>query len=240
MAKLPTRTLDLADVRIAYTEYGEGPALLLFHGNSESKAIFSRHQQVNFKDFHTFALDSRGHGETVSNDSKYTIEQYADDAVAFCAARGISRAYVLGYSDGGNIALFLAKKAPGTFPKLAALSPNYLASGTQDGTLRLFRAAYRVLQVLGKLGLPTHKTLLRMDLMLTDIGISAGELAGIHTSMRILYAEHDLIKEEHIREIAGLIPGATLKQIAKCNHLTILDQPATIEDLRAYFLGASG
>ena len=234
MEKLPTQYLDLGDVKLAFCEQGSGPTLILLHGNSESKHLFAAHQQVHFSGFHTLAIDSRGHGETVSDDSRYTIEQYADDVIAFCRAKTIARAFVVGYSDGGNIALFLAKKAPELFPKIVAISPNYLVSGTSDGALRLFRAIAWVTRILGKLGLPTRKALLRLDLMLTDIGISAEELGGIRTSMRFLYAEKDLIKEDHILEMVRLVPGATVRKIGGCNHMNILNQQEAIEDMQAY------
>ena len=145
MSKWVTEYVQLPDVRIAYRQSGRGPALLLLHGNSASKSMFAKYQQVHFPMFHTFSIDSRGHGDTVSEDEAYTIGQYADDAIAFCGALGISKASVIGYSDGGNIALHLAQKAPETFPKLVAISPNTLASGTTEGALRLFRIMKTVL-----------------------------------------------------------------------------------------------
>jgi pimeloyl-ACP methyl ester carboxylesterase len=236
MGKLVTEYVQLPDARIAYRQAGSGPALLLLHGNSESKSIFAEYQQVRFPMFHTFAIDSRGHGETVSEDEAYTIGQYADDVIAFCGALGIQKAYVIGYSDGGNIALHLAKKAPQLFPKLVAISPNYLASGTTDGTLKMFRMMKTVLVMLGKLGLPTRKAILRFNLMLTDIGITAEELKGIRTNVRIIYAAHDLIKESHILDIGRLIPGATVRKIENCNHLTVYSKREAIADI-AEFLG---
>ncbi len=237
MGKMVTEYVPLPDVRIAYRQAGSGPALLLLHGNSESKSIFAEYQQIHFPMFHTFAIDSRGHGETVSEDETYTIGQYADDVIGFCGALGIPKAFVIGYSDGGNIALHLAKKAPQLFPKLVAISPNYLASGTTDGTLTLFRMMKSVLGVLGKLGLQTRKAVLRLNLMLTDIGITDQELMGIRTIVRILYAEHDLIKESHILDIGRMIPGASVRKILKCNHLTVYSRPETIADIFQFLSG---
>jgi pimeloyl-ACP methyl ester carboxylesterase len=234
---LKTQYKDLGEVKIAYREAGRGPALILLHGNSESKAIFSKYQLEHFRDFHTLALDSRGHGETLSQDERYSIGQYADDVIAFCKVKGIQQAFVIGYSDGGNIALFLAKKAPDLFPRIVAISPNYLASGTVDGWLRTFQAMAGVLRFLGKVGFSTRKALLRFDLMLSDIGITAQELGTIRTRVHILYAEKDMIKEEHIREMGGLIPGATLRKIGRCNHMTILGKDETVADIKEYFLG---
>jgi pimeloyl-ACP methyl ester carboxylesterase len=237
MEKLHTEYADLGDIRIAYHEHGSGQVLILLHGNSESKGIFSKHQLVHFQAYRTLALDSRGHGESISNDTSYSISQYSEDVIRFCKAKGITRAFVLGYSDGGNIALFLAKKEPILFPKIVAISPNYLASGTTEGTLKAFRSAIKLLRFLGKLGFKTRKAILHIDLMLNDIGITAEELGSIRTSLRILYAEHDLIKEEHILEMGRLIPGATLRKIGHCNHVTILSKREAIEDILDYFAG---
>ncbi len=234
MSKLPTHFQDLGDVQLAYCEHGAGPVLILLHGNSESKSIFSTYQQVHFKNYRTLAIDSRGHGETISNDASYSIEQYSQDVIRLCQAQGITRAGVIGYSDGGNIALFLASRDPARFNKIVAISPNYLVSGTTDGALRLIRSMTKILQILEKLGLPTHKAILRSDLMLKDIGITAGELSCIHTSLRLLYAEHDLIKETHILEIGRLVPGSTIKKIMGCNHLSIISEQEAIDDMRAY------
>ena len=236
MGKWVTEFVQLSDVRIAYRQAGRGPALLLLHGNSESKSIFAKYQQVHFPMFHTLSIDSRGHGETVSKDEAYSIGKYADDVIAFCGALGISKACVIGYSDGGNIALHLAKKAPEMFPKLAAISPNYLADGTVDGWLRIFRAAAGTFAVLQKLGFPTRKALMRFNLMLTDIGLTPGDLRGIRTRMRILYAEKDMIKESHILEIGSLIPDAGVRKVSGCNHLTVYEKEETIADI-AEFLG---
>ncbi|MBN1218071.1 MAG: alpha/beta hydrolase [Anaerolineae bacterium] len=237
MGKLSTEYLDLGDAKIAYREHGTGPTLILLHGNSESKGVFSKYQRVHFKMFRTIAIDSRGHGETISNDTQYSIDQYSEDVIGLCRAKGIAQAAVIGYSDGGNIALFLAKKEPTIFKKIVAISPNYLVSGTTDGTLRFVRATAKILRILERLGLPTKKAIMRFDLMLNDIGITAEELGSIQTSLRILYAEKDMIKEEHIKEMGGLIPGATIKKIGHCNHLTIFYKKETIEDIRDYLLG---
>jgi pimeloyl-ACP methyl ester carboxylesterase len=234
--KLKTEYQDLGEVKIAYCEAGSGPALLLLHGNSESKALFAKYQQEHFRDFRTLAPDSRGHGETISQDERYSIGQYAEDVIAFCRAKGIERAFVVGYSDGGNIALFLAQKAPELFPQIVAISPNYLASGTVAGWLRTFQVMAGILRILGKLGFSTHKALLRFDLMLTDIGITAQELGSIRTRVRILYAEKDMIKEEHILEMGRLIPGAEVRKIGRCNHMSILEKHEAVDDIHKYFL----
>ncbi|HEY71595.1 MAG TPA: alpha/beta hydrolase, partial [Anaerolineae bacterium] len=101
MSANTTRYLELKDVRIAYREHGSGPVLLLLHGNSGSKEEFSKYQMLHFENFHTIALDSRGHGETVSSDLHLNIDMISEDVIGFCKAMSIDQAFVIGYSDGG-------------------------------------------------------------------------------------------------------------------------------------------
>jgi pimeloyl-ACP methyl ester carboxylesterase len=236
MGKLTTQYINLGDAQIAYREHGSGPTLILLHGNSESKNIFIQHQLKHFDAFHTIAIDSRGHGESQSKDTDYSIEQYSNDVIEVCKAKGITRASVVGYSDGGNIALFLAQKAPELFPKIIAISPNYLVSGTTDGALRLFRVIRGIMSFASRIGFNTKKEMAKLDLMLRDIGVTEDGLGSIRTGMKILYAERELIKEEHIKKIASLIPNASVDKIMGCHHMTILNKREAIETMKAYLL----
>jgi phosphatidylglycerol lysyltransferase len=239
MGNLTTEYIDLKDARIAYREHGSGPTLLLLHGNSESKNIFAQYQLKHFDMFHTIAIDSRGHGESQSDDADYSIEQYSNDIIEICKAKGITRAYVIGYSDGGNISLFLAQKTPELFPRIVAISPNYLVSGTTDGALRLFRTIRGVVSFASRLGFNVKKEIAKLDLMLRDIGITDDGLRSIRTDMKILYAEKELIKEEHIKQIASLIPNASMDKIMGCHHMTILNKKEAIEVMKTYLLAGS-
>ena len=117
MNKPTTEYFDCGDARIAYKQNGSGPDLLLLHGNSESKRIFSKYQIKHFLDYHTYAIDSRCHGQSISIDNELSISAIADDIINFCKARSISEASIIGYSDGGNIALTLAIKEPIIFKR---------------------------------------------------------------------------------------------------------------------------
>jgi len=236
MSKLPTEYIDLPDIRLAYSQYGSGQVLVLLHGNSESKSIFREYQMTHFSMFHTIAVDSRGHGESKSNDDEYTITQYSEDIINLCKAKGITEAHVIGYSDGGNISLLLAKKAPELFTRIIAISPNYLVNGTTDDALRFINLVFRILIFLNRIGFKLKKSIMRFNLMLNDIGITEDELKSIRTGIKIIYAEHDMIKESHLKQLAELIPNASLDKIEGCNHMTILNKKEAIEIMKNYLL----
>ena len=235
MEKLSTEYVDLTDIKLAYREYGNGRTVILLHGNSESKKIFEKYQLIYFSEYNTIAVDSRGHGQSISNDSEYSIKKNADDIIRMCQAKGIKESYVIGYSDGANIALILAFIAPQIFKKVLAISPNYLVSGIKDGYLRLTKGMVKILEYLGKCGFHTQKAIMRFMLLLKDIGITDAELSSIQTSLKVLYAEKDTIKEEHIKQIECLIPHSTTKMIKNCSHMTILNKVETIDEIKKYF-----
>jgi hypothetical protein len=108
-------------------------------------------------------------------------------------------------------------------------------SGTTDKALRMFKNIYKVFAFLGKLGINTKKWMMRFDLMLNDIGLSVEELNMIKTDMRILYAEDDMIKEDHIIDIHRNIPRSSIYKVNKCSHLTIINNEEAIKDMKRYF-----
>jgi pimeloyl-ACP methyl ester carboxylesterase len=234
--KLKTEYLELRDVRIAYCQHGSGPVLILLHGNSTSKETFTTYCLEHFTDFSTIALDSRGHGETSSADVEFCLETLSEDVIAFCRSKNISHAYVVGYSDGGNIALHLAKKAPYIFTKIAAVSPNYLAEGLKDVILRSVKGIIAFLSLLDRLGLDTARSISKFSLITNDIGLTEDDLRSIITNVKIIYAQNDVVKETHIEQMAALIPGAGKRMVKRSNHFNILHKQETIETIRQYLL----
>lgn len=87
---------------------------------------------------------------------------------------------------------------------------------------------------LNRIGFNLKKPAMRFDLMLRDIGLSDDDLRGIRTRVKILYAEKDMIKAEHIQHIAGLIPNADLDRIEGCTHITIIQSAAAIAAIKAF------
>jgi len=231
---MKTKYLKLDDVKIAYHEYGSGENLLLLHGNLQNKSIYKKHQIKYFCNFHTFAIDSRGFGQSTSKDSKYSIEQYSDDIINFCKKLGINKTYVIGFSDGGNICLFLAKKNPEIFTKIIAISPNYLANGLTDETIKTLRKIYNVLLFFQKIKLPMKKTISKWELMMKDIGITDEDLINLNANILIMYADNDLVKEEHIIKMAELIKNSKIKKIANSTHTDIINKEETVKEIIEY------
>jgi pimeloyl-ACP methyl ester carboxylesterase len=104
--------------RVHYYEGGEGPPLVFVHGlgaeslNWVPAMLGYRHQ------FHVYAIDLLGHGETEQPDIAYSITQQSDMLHQFLVDHKAMPADVVGVSMGGWITLKLAIDHPEAVNKL--------------------------------------------------------------------------------------------------------------------------
>ena len=80
-------------------------------------------------------FDQQGHGRTPETSRTMSYEQFADDAAALLRALKVERADVMGYSQGGGVALQLALRHPTLVTKLVSLSATYHKDGWYPSVL---------------------------------------------------------------------------------------------------------
>jgi len=74
-------------------------------------------------------FDQQGHGQTPDTLREMSYPRFADDAAALLRALKVERADVMGYSQGGGVALQLALRHPTLVNKLVSLSATYRRDG---------------------------------------------------------------------------------------------------------------
>jgi pimeloyl-ACP methyl ester carboxylesterase len=74
-------------------------------------------------------FDQQGHGRTPDTSRDLSYPGFADDAAALLRALSVERADVMGYSQGGGVALQLALRHPTLVKKLVTLSAAYRRDG---------------------------------------------------------------------------------------------------------------
>jgi pimeloyl-ACP methyl ester carboxylesterase len=106
---------DNAGVRIHYQVEGEGPALVLQHGFTESLVDWyeSGYVEALRPDYRLILIDARGHGasDKPHDPDAYVLNQRAADVVAVLDALDIAKALFWGHSMGGWIGFGIAKYA---------------------------------------------------------------------------------------------------------------------------------
>ena len=93
-------------VRLHYAEQGdrEGEAIIFIHAYADSWFSFSRVLNLLSPQYHAFAPDKRGHGQSDRPRCCYTADDFVADIDAFMDAVGLEVAALVGHSSGGMIA----------------------------------------------------------------------------------------------------------------------------------------
>ena len=139
-------------------------------------------------------------------DGSYFEHQMA----AFMDERGIGRAHVLGFSDGGNIALVFALAHPERVGKLVLNGANLDGRGVRASVQLPIVAGYRAASLFGRRSEQARRKAEMLGLMVNDPNIAPAELAELGVPTLVVAGTRDMIKEAHTRLIATSIPNAQL------------------------------
>lgn len=198
------------DIKHNYIERGEGFPLILLHGNGEDVSYFEHQMEPFARHFRVIAIDTRGHGQTPRGEAPFTIRQFAEDLLGFMDLHQIEKAHVLGFSDGGNIAMVFALAHPERVEKLILDGANLNASGVKSKIQIPIEIGYRMARLFAKKSPEARKNAELLGLMVNDPNVKPEELARIQNPTLVMAGDNDMIKDRHTRLIAASIPGAEL------------------------------
>lgn len=198
------------DIQHNYIERGEGFPLILLHGNGEDVSYFEHQMEPFARHFRVIAIDTRGHGQTPRGEAPFTIRQFAEDLLGFMDLHQIEKAHVLGFSDGGNIAMVFALAHPERVEKLILDGANLNASGVKSKIQIPIEIGYRMARLFAKKSPEARKNAELLGLMVNDPNVKPEELARIQNPTLVMAGDNDMIKDRHTRLIAASIPGAEL------------------------------
>lgn len=198
------------DISLYYVEQGSGEPLVLLHGNDDSHAYFTAQIPAFAKRYHVYAVDTRGHGSSPRGEKPFSLDTFADDLRDFFDEHGLARAHVLGFSDGGNIALLFALKYPDRVDKLILDGANLDPDGVERSAQIAITLGYRAASLAAKVDPKAKRKVEMLGLMVNEPHIDPASLASITAKTLVMAGTRDLIREEHTRLIASSIPHARL------------------------------
>ncbi len=205
------------DIQLHYREQGSGFPLILLHGNGEDNSYFVHQTDYFSKAYRIIALDTRGHGQSPRGEKPFTIQQFAEDLHDFMKEKGIDKAILLGFSDGGNIALTFALKYPERVEKLILNGANLFPSGVKPLYQWPIEIGYRIAKTFAKKDEKAKKNTEMLGLMVNEPHIGPSELSQLTMPVLVIAGTKDMIKESHTRLIYNNLPNAKL-EIIKGDH----------------------
>ena len=184
-------------LKLFYHKEGSGRPVILLHGNGEDHTIFDVAIKDLARSYTVYALDSRAHGKSDPVPT-LTYREMAGDVAAFIRQQGLEKPALVGFSDGGVVALLVALRWPDLPGRLVVAGANMTPAGIKQPWRTLMRVQNRIS--------PDPK----LELMLTQPHLAGWQLTGITAPTLVLAGEKDLIDENQTRRIARSIPGAKL------------------------------
>jgi len=208
-------------------------------------------------------FDQQGHGRTPDTSRAMSYEQFGDDAAGLLRALNIERADVMGYSQGGGVALQLAIRHPALVNKLVSLSATF----RKDGWYRSVPEAIKGLRAKEFEGTPVETAFMEHTpdaeafdaylekmkvLNAEDQDISDEQMRSITAKTMVIIGDADGVKPEHALKMFELrgggdeeaastgtlqkVPAARLVILPATSHVGISGETAVLVPMVTAFL----
>lgn len=191
------------EIQLHYIEKGSGFPLVLLHGNGENGDYFEHQIDYFASSYRVIAVDTRGQGKSPRGTAPFTIGQFAKDLKDFLDGMGIKRAHILGFSDGGNIALTFAIRYGSYVEKLILNGANLNPKGVKAGVQLPICIGYGMVSFFALFSKRVSLKKELLGLMVNQPNIPVSRLQKVEAQTLVLVGSKDMIKEAHSRKIAN-------------------------------------
>ncbi|MBL0219294.1 MAG: alpha/beta fold hydrolase [Myxococcales bacterium] len=214
-----TGRVEVAGAQIYYAIYGQTDGkhepVILLHGGLGNSDHFAFQVPVLTDAFQVIVIDSRGQGRSTLSKAKLTYHSITEDVIAVMDKLAIKKAAMVGWSDGGEIALDLAIHEPARVSKMFIVGANYDANGQAARWVVVGDVPGVCGQVQGR----SRQAVVQaksfdalIDALLpvwrNPAGFTKAQLKAIQAPSMIALGDHDeIIVLDQVREMAKLIPN---------------------------------
>jgi pimeloyl-ACP methyl ester carboxylesterase len=215
--------------RLYYERFGSGRPLVMLHGGGNSiHGSFAKQLEEFAKTHEIIAPEQVGQGHTPDVAGPLTYGGMADDTAALLEQLKVRDADVVGWSDGGNIALILAVRHPDLVRRIVVSGANFAPSGLPGKDLAEMRA-----QQQGLLRSKPHDAKLAQMWMTgpTTKELSPALLARIQKPVIVMAGDHDAILLDHTLVLYHALPQGRLCILPGTGHGTFIQRPEWVNPI---------
>jgi pimeloyl-ACP methyl ester carboxylesterase len=239
--------VELGDITMYFETHGSGEPLILLHGGFGSADSWANQIPVFSERYYVVTPDSRAQGRTTDSDAPISYHLMAEDIVHLMDYLHIQSAYIVGWSDGGDIGIDLAIHHPDRVKALVAFGANIRPDGYQVGfldyvrnlsvdDLKLMVGSKYINMMPDPARLPVILEKIR-SLYQTEPDFSQQELAAIQAPTLILDGQREtVLRLDHPQEIVEQIPHAQLVILPNVGHAAVTENPSAWNNAVLNFL----
>ena len=221
----------------------KGKTIVLLHGGLSSSTSLLRTLGPGLsKRFQLAAFDRRGHGRTADTDQPFSYETMADEAIAFLEM--LNRpVYLLGHSDGANVALAVAMRRVDLVKRLVVVGGNFhheglneMAHFTPDSPgFAEFATQYATRSPDG-IEHAKDVVLKSLELVTTQPTWTQVDLARITVPVLVMSGDDDVAKLSHTVALYEALGNAQLAVVPGTSHSVLKERTKESVHLITHFL----
>jgi pimeloyl-ACP methyl ester carboxylesterase len=229
---------------IWYEVAGDGDPVVLLHGGLSDGTGWTLQLATFAERYRVFVPDRRGHGKSPDTDAPFHYDDMADETIGFLDQVVRGPAHLVGWSDGGIVALLVSMRRPDLVRRQVLIGANFHHEGLlpefdtgddPDGeSVAVLKAIYEGVAVD-----PAHwpefyaKT---MRLFREEPELSVEDLAKVTAPSLVLVGDDDCIHHEHTVGLFEALPDAQLAIVPGTSHMLHLEKPDLVNGLMLDFL----
>lgn len=232
--------LQNSGANIFYSEYfpadPQAPTLILLHGNGEDHTYFVKQIPAFSPHFRLVLMDTRGQGQSTGGDGELNFSVFAADLLALMDHLQIAKAHLLGFSDGGNLALTFALAHPERVQSLILNGANLEPGGVKLSTQLPIVLGYGCCRLLSPFSHKARQNGAVLGLMVNHPHIPSQALAALTMPALVIVGERDMIRDRHSQLIARSLPNAQFVRIPGGDHFCAAKCPEVFNHAVLSFL----
>jgi pimeloyl-ACP methyl ester carboxylesterase len=222
-------------LKMYYEVHGQGPPLLLLHGGTATvatsfKTILPAYRSTR----RVIAPEQMGHGHTGDADRPLDYAGMSDDTDALLRQLGVTGADVIGVSDGGVVALYLAGRHPERVRKLVVMGaglstrdPARMVAWADSVSTREWPASDTYVSMSPD-GVGHWPVFMKKVLTLykTWPGFSPAEIAAVRAPVMVVIGDRDQVSLEQAAQMRRWLPNARVCVLPDTTHLQLVERTA--------------
>ena len=232
--------VELPAVRTWYEVEGQGEPVVLLHGGFCTNETWGPQRADFAADHLTFLPERRAHGHTPDVEGPLSYHDMAQDTIDFLSSVVGGPAHLVGWSDGGIVALLVAIERPDLVRKIAASGTSFKPASEIGPTEELdapavLRSMYEAASPDGAEHWPVVVGKMA-ELFRTEPDIPIEDLRSIGAPTLVLVGDDDDVPLEHTIELYRAIPNSELAVVPGTSHFHFMEKPSLVNRIVLDFL----